>query len=911
MVWLKTFLARVGALFHKRRLEEELEEELGLHLEMETGQNLRNGMNPAEARRAARLRLGNPELVKENCRDARGFTWVAAFLQDLRFAARMLRRSPGFTIVAVLSLGLVIGANATIFSVLNPILFYSLPYDDTNRLVVLSEIKIDQPTRQRAPTESTISEWSRNAQSFEQIERVAPVQNVTLSARDQAEPGFFNRVSPDFFSLLGIEPQLGRTFTPEELSHRPGEPVLLSDSYWRRRFGADAGVLGEQMLVGGQVSIIVGVLPPDFRFRITPYNTGEAHVWLSSNLAREPGAGRWLRPLARLKPGVSVEQARLELEAIGQHLEEANSPADQGWRTDVQLLPDALFAMWNKHFLLLSGIGLLVLLIGCANVANLLLARTRRREKEISVRISMGASRLRLVRQLLTESILLASLGGVLGLILTYWGIGIFVALAPQWWPFAQKQISIDGGVLAVTAAISLVTGVIFGLAPALRTSRPNLYESLKEGGRRSTGSDRQLLRNLLIASEVSLTFVLLVGTGLMVHSFMNVRQEDPGYDPTNLLSAHIFLQGSEYLAWPRTEERTLAPQVDQFWEELLERTEALPGVQSAAVSGVALLGCGFQIVGQAFTPPPRRPRVGYQAVSPSYFRTLGVPLVKGRSLTEHDTEGSRWVVVINEAGARQFFPGEDPLGKLVQLDFGGTGPSLGQTPVDEPQPREVVGVVGDMRRGLGVQTWPILYVPRLQHMKAFPSQAGTASATRKYLIVRTSSSPLSLKPALERVVAAIDPDQSPSYFRTHEQILSDSIQSPRFWMRLFSFFAAVAATLVVVGVFGVIASSVGERTHEMGVRMAIGAQKRDVFVLVIKQGLKMTLIGLVIGLAISLSLSRLLVSLRLPLYEISPTDPLTYVLAALLLLGISLVACYFPARRAMRVDPVVALKTE
>ena len=911
MVWLKTFLARVGALFHKRRLEEELEEELGLHLEMETGQNLRNGMNPAEARRAARLRLGNPELVKENCRDARGFTWVAAFLQDLRFAARMLRRSPGFTIVAVLSLGLVIGANATIFSVLNPILFYSLPYDDTNRLVVLSEIKIDQPTRQRAPTESTISEWNRNAQSFEQIERVAPVQNVTLSARDQAEPGFFNRVSPDFFSLLGIEPQLGRTFTPEELSHRPGEPVLLSDSYWRRRFGADPGVLGEQMLVGGQVNIIVGVLPPDFRFQISSFNTREAHVWLSSNLAREPGAGRWLRPLARLKPGVGVEQARLELEAISQHLEETGSPADQGWRIDVQVLQEALFAMWNEYFLLLWGIGLLVLLIGCANVANLLLARARKREKEISVRISLGASRLRLVRQLLTESLLLASLGGVLGLVFTFWGIGIFVALAPEWWPFAQQEIGIDGRVLAFTAVVSLLTGVIFGLAPALRTSRPNLYESLKEGGRRPTGSDRPLLRNLLIVSEVSLTFILLVGAGLMVHSFMNLRQEDPGYDPANLLSAHIFLQGPEYLAWPRTEERTLAPQVDRFREELLKRTEALPGVQSAAVSGGAILGCGFRIVGQAFTPRAQRPRVQYHAVSPGYFRTLGVPIVRGRGLTDQDSDCSRWVVVINEAGARQLFLDEDPLGKLVQLDFGGTGPSLGQTPVDEPQLREVVGVVGDVRRGLGLRPRPTLYVPLLQHMKAFPSQAGTASATRKDLVVRTFSSPLSLKPAVERVVAEIDPDQAPSYFQTHEQMLSYTIQSPRFWMRLFSFFAAVAATLVVVGVFGVIASSVGERTHEMGVRMAIGAQKRDVFVLVIKQGLKMTLIGLVIGLAISLSLSRLLVSLRLPLYEISPTDPLTYVLAALLLLGISLVACYFPARRAMRVDPVVALKTE
>ena len=910
-------LQKIGSLYrnllHKDVVEGELDEELHSCLSTLTRENLRQGMDLPEAERQARLELGGVEQIKEQVREVRAGALIQDLLQDLRYGARSLVRSPGFTLVAVLSLALVIGANSTIFSVLSPILFYSLPYDDTNRLVVLSEAKIDQPMQQRPPTESTILEWSRNAQSFEQIARVAPrPQDVTLSARGQAEPGFFNRVSPDFFSLLGVEPQLGRAFTSEELSHQPGEPVLLTDSYWRRRFGADPGVLGEQMLVGGQVNIIVGVLPPDFRFQISSFNTREAHVWLSSNLAREPGAGRWLRPLARLKPGVGVEQARLELEAISQHLEETGSPADQGWRIDVQVLQEALFAMWNEYFLLLWGIGLLVLLIGCANVANLLLARARKREKEISVRISLGASRLRLVRQLLTESLLLASLGGVLGLVFTFWGIGIFVALAPEWWPFAQQEIGIDGRVLAFTAVVSLLTGVIFGLAPALRTSRPNLYESLKEGGRRPTGSDRPLLRNLLIVSEVSLTFILLVGAGLMVHSFMNLRQEDPGYDPANLLSAHIFLQGPEYLAWPRTEERTLAPQVDRFWEELLKRTEALPGVQSAAVSGGAILGCGFRIVGQAFTPRAQRPRVQYHAVSPGYFRTLGVPIVRGRGLTDQDSDCSRWVVVINEAGARQLFLDEDPLGKLVQLDFGGTGPSLGQTPVDEPQLREVVGVVGDVRRGLGLRPRPTLYVPLLQHMKAFPSQAGTASATRKDLVVRTFSSPLSLKPAVERVVAEIDPDQAPSYFQTHEQMLSYTIQSPRFWMRLFLFFAAMALMLVVVGVFGVIAGSVGERTHEMGVRMAIGAQKRDVFVLVIKQGLKVTLIGLVIGIVISMASSRLLFSLRLlPMYEVSPLDPLTYVLACLLLLGIALAACYFPARWATRVDPVVALKTE
>ncbi len=898
---------RVPLLLRRRDLDRELEQEIRIHLEMETEENIQAGMQPEEARQAARRAFGNVALVKENTREVWGFPALESFWQDIRYGARQLGRSPGFTTVAVLSLALVIGANSTIFSVLNPILFHSFPFEEPNRVVVIREVKVSEPDRERDPTLSTFFEWGSQTQSFEQMALVTLYpQHVTLFARGQAEPGFFSRVSPTFFPLLGVVPQLGRTFASDDPSREAGEPVLLSNSYWRRRFGADPNVLGEQMLVAGQINSIVGVLPPGFRFQIS-FSSREADVWQSTPLPhpKVDPRSRGFTVLARLKPDIAAEQARLELEAIGRHLEEQDPTADENWKTDVQLLSDVFFAGWKESLFLLFGIALLVLLIGCANVANLLLARARRRDKEISIRVAMGANRLRLIRQLLTESVLLASLGGILGLVLTLWGIGLFVALAPEWWSLSQDKAAIDVRVIAFTAIVSIMTGVVFGLAPALRSSRPNLYESLKEGGRRSVGSSGPRLRNLLVISEVSLTLVLLVGAGLMLRSFLNLQQNDPGYDPRNLLGVQIFLQGPEYWGPREKEGMRVESQVDRFWEELLRRAEALPGVQSAATEGISF-GCGVQILGQ--NSPGKREIIRYcETISPDFFRTLGISVMKGRVFAEQDVEGSRWVAVVNQTMARQFFRDEDPLGKLVQLDLGGAG-GAGFEVVAEPQAREIVGVVRDVRQMQSHAPSPVVYVPHRQHRSEFPSRASAGSLIRKALFMRVASRPLSLKPAVERVIAEIDPGQVASFFATQEQILSESIQYWRFWMRLFLLFAVVALILVVVGVFGVIASAVSERTHEIGIRRALGAQKRDVFALIIKQALTVTLMGVVIGIAISLVLSSSISSL---LYEVSRTDPFTYVLATLLLIGVALLACYFPARWAIRVDPVRALKHE
>ena len=850
-------------------------------------------------------------MFNEHTREGWRFTWLERLWQDVRYGARMFGRSLGFSIVAVLSLALVIGANSTVFSVLNATLFQALPYEDPTRLVWVREIKIDQPARWRKPTHLIVSEWSERAESLEKVALATTYpQAVTLSARGQAEPGSFHRVTHTFFPLLGVEAQLGRTFTSKDPSREIGEPVLLSDSYWRRRFGADPEILGEELVVAGQISVIVGVLPPGFQFGVLPQQR-EADVWQSLSLRpRGEQESRWFDALARLKLGVSVEQAQLELEAVTRHLQERDSSVDENWRTDVQLLSEVKFSWLQESFALLIGIALLVLLIGCANVANLQLARSRKREKEISIRVSLGANRLRLIRQLLTESILLSSLGGILGLLLTFWGIGLLVKLAPAWWALRMETITIDVRVVAFTAIVSLLTGAVFGLVPALRASRPDVYESLKEGGWRSASTAGPRLRSLLIVFEVSLTLILLVGAGLMVHSFLNLQEEDPGYDPSNLLTVRIFLQGPEYWERQAPEGMKVGPRTDQFWEELLLRTKALPGVQSTATIGSSGAGCEFRIVGQEPKAQAQRPRVIYETVSPGYFHTLGVPVLKGRTPTEHDAEGSAWVAVVNEAMAGRFFPDESPLGKLVQLDLGGSGgPGVNVGVHEEPQVREIVGVVGSIRPyGLAWGSVPTVYVPHRQHIWEFPSMGAASSVTRKDLYLRAAFRPLALAPVVEEIIAEIDPDQAPSYIHTQEQYLANSIDHWRFWMRLFLFFAAVALILVVVGVFGVIAGAVSERTHEIGVRMAIGARRGDVFALVIKQALKVTLIGLAIGMSISLALSRVVASL---MYQMSPVDPLTYAAAALLMITVALVACYLPARWATQVDPVVALKQE
>ncbi|UCF38460.1 MAG: ABC transporter permease [Acidobacteriota bacterium] len=822
-----------------------------------------------------------------------------SLIADLRYGMRILYRNPGFTAVAVLSLGLVIGANATVFSVLNSMLFRTVPHDEPERLVRLRETNLGQPDWPRNPTFPTVREWSQGARSFEGIGMVAD-SSVTLSSRGHAEPGEAAWVSPNLFSLLGIEPQLGRDFTSDDAPYDLGQVAVISDGYWHRRFGADPNILGESLVIAGVTTTIVGVMPRGFW--IYPWSD-QTDAWQVFNTSQNKYAPttRWFDAIGRLKPGVTLEQARQELVAINRHLGGRGASAAGKWQAGVESLQASFFSGWEEIFYLLFAISLTVLLIGSANIANMLLARVSRREKEIAIRLAVGAGRFRLIRQLLTESVLLSLLGGVAGLFLTLWGVQLFVVLAPQYWTLRGDQMDIDGRVLIFTLLVSLFTGICLGLAPAFRCSRPNLTQSLKEGLRRSAGGGHPFLRGMLIVSEISLALALLVGAGLMVNSFLRLQIVDPGYDPSNLLEARIFLQGPQYWEFIEGDMKKVTPGAHRFFEELVERVERLPGVDSAALTGRA--GCSFRILGKSSTQAERQPRTSYRSTDEDYFRTVGIPLLRGRTFTEQDGEGSRWVAVVNETLAKRFFSDQDPIGNLIQADFGGA--NLGFS-VEEGHSREIIGVVGDEKGGLGWEPWPTIYVPQYQHIWEFPG-ASYYSVVRKDLLVRAGNS-MDLAPSIERIIAEIDPNQAADRIRTMEQRLSDSIQYWRFWMKLFLFSAILAVVLVVVGVFGVLSYSVTERSHEIGVRMAIGAQRGRVLAMVMGSGLKMTLIGLAVGVGISLALSRIISSY---LFGVSPNDPVTYAVVALLLIGTVMVASYIPARRATQVSPLIALKYE
>jgi putative ABC transport system permease protein len=901
MDWIGETWRRLRALLRRKQLGADLEEEMRLHIELRAQQQIEAGMDPDDTGYAAQRRFGNMLLLKELSREVWGWRSLEVLLQDLRYGVRMLANSPGFSSVAIATLALGIGANTTIFSVVNAVLFRALPIKDVDRVVAIREVNLKNHDRLRDPRLSSVLELQRRSKSFEQVETAVPYgEEGKLKALDRTDVVRIQFVSRDLLSLLGLKPALGRGFRAEDEPDNVSNTILLSHGYWQRRFGGDPSIVGRTVTLSDNVTTVIGVLPPDIW--VFPW-LRDAEIWASVSLTHNKltPETRWFTAFARLKLGVSFEQAQAEMDVFGRRLAQDEPHVNRDWGMSVQSLRQFYFRGWRKPFYLMLGAVGFVLLISCANVANLLLGRALVREREIALRASLGASRLRLVRQLLTESVLLAVLGGILGVALTLVGVRIFVAFAPAWFPRAQ-EIGIDGTVLGFTLVLSIITGLLFGLAPSLHVSTPNLNEVLKEAGSRSGGPSRQMGRSLLVISEVSLTLILLVGAGLMVNSFLRLVQVNPGFNTRKLLMANIRLSGDKHVKILENDMKRVTLLVDTFYQEVSDRLEKAPGVESVTLQGDG--ECTIKILGQPDPPSGEHREAMFTEVDPAFVRTVQVPLLEGRNLTAQDNENSPWVALVNEAMVRRYFAGKDALGKLFSVTFG----DLSGRSVTEDRPREIVGVIGDMRHhGLDEDAPPAVYVPDRQHIWVYPG--GTSQIhLSKILFIRTASNPLGLAETVRRIVGSVDKDETVSNITTVEQAYSDSLAPWLFFMRLFAVFSTLAISLAVVGIYGVTSYTVSRRTHEIGVRLALGAGKRHVMALVLRQGLKLTLIGIAVGTAGAFGLMRLIANM---LFGVTPTDPVTFVVMAVLLAGVSLAACYFPARRATRLDPMAALRHE
>ena len=809
--------------------------------------------------------------------------------QDIRYGMHTLLKSPGFTLVAVVALALGIGANTAIFSVVNAVLLRPLPYKNPERLVMMWQTNLRQGIGQDSVAAPNFLDWREQSQSFEHMAAYRGQSfNLTVGDKPEQLPGAV--VSASFFQVLGVKAALGRI--PQTEVDQPGGNLVavLSHGLWQRHFGADPNLIGKPLTLNGESFTAVGIMPPGFK-----YPLDDTEVWaLSKRAVPElpitiPGiddpltlrGATYLKVIARLKPGVSLTQAQAEMATVSHRLEQYED--NEGVGVKIIPLQEQLVGDSRLGLLVLLGVVGFVLAVACANVANLLLARAAVRQKEIAIRHALGASRWRLARQLLTESVLLSVIGGVLGLVLAWWGIDLLMASIPEEIP-RVKEVSLDPYVLGFTFAVSVLTGVLFGLAPALGASKPDLNSVLKEGGRTSTESIRRnRVRSLLVVSEVALALVLLVGAGLMMQSFLRLSEVNPGFNPENLVTAGLWLPQFKY---PEDAQQVA------FYTELLERVAQLPGVSSsAAISVLPLTGSNVstspRVEGRPEPDEGERSEVQLRSVSPGYFRTMGIPLLQGRDFSTRDDEDAPGVVVISEAGARRLFGSKDAaMGE--RLDYVGD--------MEIPSWSEIVGVVGDVHEsGLDQEATAEVYAPYRQLPSAFMS-----------VVTRSALDPTNLTNAIRREVQAIDKDQPILEARTMNERIAESIAARRFSMQLFAVFAGIALMLAVVGIYGVMSYTVARRTHEIGIRMALGAGRGDVLRMVVGQGMILAAVGISIGVIAAFALTRVISSM---LYGVSATDPVTFIGVALLLTVVALVACYIPARRATKVDPMVALR--
>ncbi len=865
----------------RRKQKVQLDEEINAHLDAAIRERIARGEPPAQAEAAARREFGNVALIKEVTRDQWGWTWLEHLAQDLRYGLRQLRRNPGFTLTAVLTLALGIGANTAIFTLVNSVLLRPLPYRESDRLVAVFQHEKRLGERRNAASPFSFHQWQHN-RVFETMAAATPWSPV-LTGHDRPDVIDGLKVSATLFPLLRADAALGRTFHPEEGEPGSHRVVVLGHDLWQRRFGGDASLVGRAVQLDGEPYTVVGVMPHGFRF--PPFWAVEAGFWTPLTFTPEERNrnARFLRVFARLRPGVTVERAQSELDAIARRIEQENPRDYTAVGVTVEPLQEPVVHGARPVLLVLLGAVGFVLLIGCANIANLLLARASVRRQEFAVRLAIGASGARLVRQLLTESLLLAALSGLAGVLLGLWLLGALRGLLAESLP-RIAGVEFDLRVLAFASGASLLAAAATGLVPALQARCGVLADALKSGARQA-GGPRNRLRGALVTAEVALAVILLTGAGLMLQSVWRLMNLDPGFRRDRLLTATVAFPGPRY---------ETVEQQRRFLEQLQQRIQALPGVDTAALVNHLPIGGDmwrfrFLVEGQSLTDRDETPLAAYRAATPGLFRALGIRLLRGRDFTAADTTNSEPVIVINETLARRYFPGTDPVGKRIRL--GGLDSDLPWC--------TVIGVAGDVRQGaLAADIPPEMYLPYSQQLTEF-----YRSAT---LAVQTRADTASLERSIVSAIGDLDAGLPVTALRTIEQLLEGEVRQPRRQSLLIAGFAGLALLLAGIGLYGVIAYAVTQRTHEIGIRMALGARPAEIVKLVLRHGLLLTVGGVVIGLAGALALARALHGM---LFEVSASDPATFAIVPLLLAAVALLACYFPARRASRVDPLAALR--
>jgi len=877
MEWFNILMARLRALFRREIVLRDIEEELRVHVEMETETNIRRGMPPDEARAAALKSFGDPRRKTELCYDIRGGGWLETIWQDLRYGARMLMKNSGFTLIAIITLALAIGANSAIFSIINAIVFKPLPFYDLDRIVMVWE-KAPGPIAERnSVSVANYLDWREQSKSFVNL-AICMYWSANLSGINTPERVRGYQVSPNLLDALGVKVALGRNFLPDEDQPGKDNVVILTHGLWQRSFGGDPNVVGRKANVNGVARTIIGVMPPKVNFPVG--------VELLAPMAMTPEtmgnrAYHTNQVIGRLKEGVSVGQAQSDLDAIAGRLEQQYPNTNTGRGAGVfPILEDAVREYKTAALMMMAAVAF-VLLIACANVANLTLARATGRMKEVALRLALGASRGRIIRQLLTESVILAFLGGTIGVLLARWGVEAFKATLPEeaagMMP-GYNHLGVNSRVLVFTLIVSAVTGILFGLAPAIQASKPDLNETLKDGvGRAVVG--RQRLRAALVVAEISMSLVLLTGAGLLMKSFLMISKINPGFNTDNVLTMGITLAPAKY----ENDARRRA-----FYDELMRRARSLPGVESAALINNLPLGQSdsssvFLVEGVPDPPPGQQFDGGYRVCTPDYFKTMGAPVVRGREFTEADTADSHRVIIVNKTLAERFWPNGDALGKHIGF---------------ANSTWDVVGVVGDVKRMLFTPITPDFYLPLAQH-----------TWETMTLVARTRTRPMALTAAIRREIQAIDRDQPVFDVKSMAQVADRMVMPFRVLGALMSGFGVFALILAATGIYGVMAYAVSQRTREIGVRMALGAKRGSILkLLIVKQGMWMTAIGIIIGLAGSIGLAQVLKSI---LFGVNEIEWAICAGVTLLLALVSLSACYLPARRATKVDPMVALRYE